>query len=84
MASKLIMIVEDSPTDRKIAETVCSENGYRIVTVTEGDKVLSTVMLSLKVLGWRKLMIKEMLSLRTQKENGKFVFLILKILRQFA
>ncbi len=44
MASKLIMIVEDSPTDRKIAETVCSENGYRIITVTEGDKVLSTAI----------------------------------------
>jgi DNA-binding response OmpR family regulator len=41
MASKLIMIVEDSPTDSKIAESVCSENGYRVVTVAEGDKALA-------------------------------------------
>lgn len=40
MASKLIMIVEDSPTDRKIAESVCADNGYRVVTVAEGDKAL--------------------------------------------
>ena len=40
MARELIMIVEDSPTDRKIAESVCSDNGYRYVTVTEGDKVV--------------------------------------------
>lgn len=44
MADKLIMIVEDSPTDRKIAESVCSENGYMIITVTEGDKVLATAI----------------------------------------
>ena len=44
MASKLIMIVEDSQTDMRIAETVCSDNGYNTVTVTEGDKVLSTAI----------------------------------------
>jgi DNA-binding response OmpR family regulator len=44
MANELIMIVEDSPTDRKIAETVCSENGYRVITVTEGDKALATAI----------------------------------------
>lgn len=44
MANKLIMIVEDSPTDRKIAESVCSGSGYRVITVTEGDKVLATAI----------------------------------------
>jgi DNA-binding response OmpR family regulator len=44
MASKLVMIVEDSQTDIRIAESVCSENGYQTVTVTEGDKVLSTAI----------------------------------------
>ncbi len=44
MANKLIMIVEDSPTDRKIAEDVCAEIGYRVITVEEGDKVLSTAI----------------------------------------
>lgn len=44
MASKLIMIVEDSPTDQKIAETVCADSGFRTVTVKEGDKVLATVI----------------------------------------
>ncbi|TKB09876.1 PleD family two-component system response regulator [Desulforhopalus sp. IMCC35007] len=41
MAAKLILIVEDSPTDRKIAESVCLDQGYRTVVVTEGDKVLA-------------------------------------------
>ncbi|MGB3223450.1 MAG: response regulator [Desulforhopalus sp.] len=44
MASKLIMIVEDSQTDMRIAEKVCSDNGFKTVTVTEGDKVLSTAI----------------------------------------
>ncbi len=44
MASKLIMIVEDSPTDSKIAETLCVENGFNVVTVTEGDKALAVAM----------------------------------------
>lgn len=43
MAAKMILIVEDSPTDRKIAETICQEQGYRTKVVTEGDKVLSAV-----------------------------------------
>ena len=41
MAAKLILLVEDSPTDRKIAESVCLDQGYRTVVVTEGDKVLA-------------------------------------------
>ncbi|MGB3211157.1 MAG: response regulator [Desulforhopalus sp.] len=44
MTSKLIMIVEDSQTDMRIAESVCADNGYKTVTVTEGDKVLSTAI----------------------------------------
>ncbi len=44
MASKLIMIVEDSQTDMRIEEKVCSDNGFKTVTVTEGDKVLSTAI----------------------------------------
>jgi len=44
MANELIMIVEDSPTDRKIAESVCAENGFRVITVTEGDKALATAV----------------------------------------
>ncbi|MCP4338128.1 MAG: response regulator [Desulfobulbaceae bacterium] len=44
MAKKLIMIVEDSQTDMRIAESICSDNGYQTVTVVEGDKVLSTAI----------------------------------------
>ncbi len=44
MANKLIMIVEDSPTDSRIAEDVCAEIGYRVITVAEGDKVLATAI----------------------------------------
>jgi len=40
MAAKLILIVEDSPIERKIVEAVCLGQGYRTVVVTEGDKVL--------------------------------------------
>jgi twitching motility two-component system response regulator PilH len=40
MSNKLILIVEDSPTDMKIAESVCTENGYRVVAVAEGDQVI--------------------------------------------
>ncbi len=43
MPNELIMIVEDSPTDMRIAETVCLDNGYRVVTVGEGDRVLAAV-----------------------------------------
>lgn len=41
MASKLILIVEDSPTDRKIVESVCADMGHRTSVVEEGDKVQS-------------------------------------------
>ena len=41
MASKLIMIVEDSQTHMQIAESICVDNGYTTVTVSEGDKVLA-------------------------------------------
>lgn len=44
MAAKLIMIVEDSPTDMRIAETACAEKGYRTIGVTEGDKVVAAAI----------------------------------------
>lgn len=44
MAAKLVLIVEDSATDSKIAEDVCQSQGYRTVVVTEGDKVLATAI----------------------------------------
>ena len=44
MASKLIMIVEDSQTDMQIAESICVDNGYKTVTVVEGDKALETAI----------------------------------------
>ena len=44
MASKLIMIVEDSQTDMQIAQSICADNGYETVTVVEGDKALETAI----------------------------------------
>lgn len=44
MASKLIMIVEDSQTDMQIAESICADNGYNTVTVVEGDKALEAAI----------------------------------------
>jgi len=38
--SKLILIVEDSQTDRHIAESVCTSNGYSVITTDEGEKAL--------------------------------------------
>lgn len=38
--SKLILIVEDSPTDRHIAEKACTSNGYNVITTDEGEKAL--------------------------------------------
>ncbi|MFT5727401.1 MAG: DNA-binding response OmpR family regulator [Desulforhopalus sp.] len=44
MAAKLILIVEDSPIERKIAEAVCLDQGYRTVVVVEGDKALAAAI----------------------------------------
>jgi twitching motility two-component system response regulator PilH len=41
MSNKLILIVEDSATDRHIAETVCTANGYQVITTDEGEKALT-------------------------------------------
>lgn len=38
--SKLILIVEDSPTDRHIAETICTDNGYKAICTSEGEKAI--------------------------------------------
>ncbi|WP_163340082.1 PleD family two-component system response regulator [Desulfopila sp. IMCC35008] len=38
--SKVILIVEDSPTDMHIAESVCTSNGYQVLTTDEGEKAL--------------------------------------------
>lgn len=35
--SKLILIVEDSATDMHIAEKICKDNGYEVITATEGE-----------------------------------------------
>lgn len=40
MSNKLILIVEDSPTDRHIAETICTDNGYRVISTAEGEKAI--------------------------------------------
>ena len=40
MGNELILIVEDSPTDRHIAESVCTGNGYKVITTDEGEKAL--------------------------------------------
>jgi twitching motility two-component system response regulator PilH len=41
MSNKLILIVEDSPTDRHIAENICKENGYQVITATEGEQAMA-------------------------------------------
>ncbi len=39
MAKNLIMIVEDSVTDMRFARSVCEENGFKVLTETNGEKV---------------------------------------------
>lgn len=41
MNDKLIMIVEDSPTDRHIAEHVCTDNGYKVITTDQGEQAIT-------------------------------------------
>lgn len=40
MSNKLILIVEDSATDMHIAEMICRQNGYDVITATEGEKAI--------------------------------------------
>ncbi len=40
MSDKLILVVDDSPTDRKIAESVCKAKGFRVETAAEGEEAL--------------------------------------------
>lgn len=44
MSNKRILIVEDSPTDMHIAQTVCSSNGYEVITVDDGEQALGTAV----------------------------------------
>jgi len=40
MAKKLILIVEDSPTDLRVAQSLCEDNGFDTITVEDGEKAL--------------------------------------------
>lgn len=41
MSNNVILIVEDSPTDLHIAEKICTDNGYRVITATEGEQAIT-------------------------------------------
>ncbi len=38
MSDKLILVVDDSPTDREIAASACKEKGYQVETAAEGEE----------------------------------------------
>ena len=40
MSDKLILVVDDSPTDRQIAESACKTKGFRVETAAEGEEAL--------------------------------------------
>lgn len=40
MSNKLILIVEDSPTDLHVAENVCTSNGYQVITTDQGEQAI--------------------------------------------
>lgn len=41
MAKKLILIVEDSPTDLRVAQSLCEDNGFETLSVSEGEEALT-------------------------------------------
>ena len=40
MAKKLILVVEDSPTDKRIAVSACEQAGYKVITAGDGEEAL--------------------------------------------
>lgn len=38
MNDKLILVIDDSPTDREIAASACKGKGYRVETAAEGEE----------------------------------------------
>ncbi|THB76857.1 MAG: response regulator [Desulfobulbaceae bacterium] len=44
MGEKLILVVDDSPTDRSIAEHACRARGFRVETAAEGEEALLKAM----------------------------------------
>jgi twitching motility two-component system response regulator PilH len=40
MSNKLILVVEDSPTEKKIAVAACEQAGYRVITASDGEEAL--------------------------------------------
>ena len=43
MSNKTILVVDDSPTDRKIITTALKGKGYTIVTAEDGEEALNAV-----------------------------------------
>jgi twitching motility two-component system response regulator PilH len=41
MKDKLILVVDDSPTDRQIAVAACTSKGYRVESAAEGEEAMS-------------------------------------------
>jgi len=40
MNDKLILVVDDSPTDRQIAVAACTSKGYRVESAAEGEEAM--------------------------------------------
>ena len=40
MSQKLILVVEDSPTDKRIAVSACEKAGYKVITAGDGEEAL--------------------------------------------
>lgn len=44
MSDKLILVVDDSPTDRKIAVSACEARGFNVSTAAEGEEALQKAL----------------------------------------
>jgi twitching motility two-component system response regulator PilH len=44
MSNKLILVVEDSPTEKMIAVTACEQAGYRVITAGDGEEALQMTL----------------------------------------
>ena len=44
MSEKLILVVDDSPTDRSIAASACKAKGFNVITAEDGEDAMKKVL----------------------------------------
>jgi twitching motility two-component system response regulator PilH len=44
MSEKIILVVDDSPTDRSIAASACEAKGFKVITAEDGENALKKAL----------------------------------------